>query len=64
MSQTFEDVHYVVVGRRSAHKRAEVENLLQGRPEFRVLIDRRTMERRKSMAVLGSDNRTGIDRRK
>ena len=64
MSQTFEDIHYVVVGRRSAHKRVEVENLLQGRPEFRIVIDRRTAERRRSTAVMGSDNRTGIDRRK
>ena len=64
MSQTFGDIHYVVIARRSALKRGEVENLLQGRPEFRVVVDRRVGERRKSAAVLGSDNRTGIDRRK
>jgi len=64
MSETFEDLHHVVIGRRSADKRADVENLLQGRPEFRVVVDRRTGERRKSSAVIGSDNRSGIDRRK
>ncbi|KRT69633.1 MAG: hypothetical protein A3I03_06220 [Candidatus Rokubacteria bacterium RIFCSPLOWO2_02_FULL_68_19] len=64
MSETFEGVHYVVIGRRSAHKRAAVENLFQGRPEFRVVVDRRAGERRKSSAVIGSDNRSGIDRRK
>lgn len=63
MSETFEGVHYVVIGRRSAHKRAAVENF-QGRPEFRVVVDRRAGERRKSSAVIGSDNRSGIDRRK
>ena len=64
MSQTSEDVHYVVIGRRSAHKRGEVENLFQGRSAFRVVVDRRTAERRKSAAVIGSDNRSGIDRRR
>lgn len=64
MSDTFEDLHYVVIARRSAQKRAEVENLLQGRPEFRVVVDRRAGERRKSSAVIGSDNRSGIERRK
>ncbi len=64
MSHSFEDVHYVVIGRRSEHKRPDVENLLQGRPEFRVVVDRRSGERRKSSAVIGSDNRSGIDRRK
>ncbi len=64
MSQTFEDVHFIVIARRSAHKRGEVENLLQGRSEFRVVVDRRTGERRKSAAVIGSDNRSGIDRRR
>ena len=64
MSQTFDDVHYVVIGRRSADKRADVEHLLQGRPEFRVVVERRAGERRKSSAVIGSDNRSGIDRRK
>ena len=64
MSETFEGVHYVVIGRRSAHIRATVENLFQGRPEFRVVVDRRAGERRKSSAVIGSDNRSGIDRRK
>ena len=46
MSETFEGVHYVVIGRRSADKRADVETLLQGRPEFRVVVDRRVSERR------------------
>ena len=64
MSETFQNLHYVVIGRRSAHKRADVENLFQGRPEFRVVVDRRAGERRKSSAVIGSDNRSGIDRRK
>lgn len=64
MSETFEDPHYVVIGRRSADKRADVENLLQERPEFRVVVDRRAGERRKSSAVIGSDNRSGLDRRK
>ena len=64
MSQTFDDVHYVVIGRRSADKRADVENLLQGRAEFRVVVERRAGDRRKSSAVIGSDNRCGIDRRK
>lgn len=64
MSDTFEDLHYVVIARRSARKRAEVENLLQGRPEFRVVVDRRAGERRKSSAVIGSDNRSGVERRK
>ena len=64
MSQTFEDVHYVVIGRRSTHKRADVESLLQGRSEFRVVTDRRVSERRKFETVIGSDNRSGIDRRK
>ena len=64
MSQTFDDVHYVVIGRRSADKRADVENLLQGRSEFRVVVERRAGDRRKSSGVIGSDNRSGIDRRK
>ena len=64
MSATFENVHYVVIGRRSAHKRSDVENLLQGRAEFRVVVERRAGERRKFSAVIGSDNRSGIDRRK
>lgn len=63
MSEIIEGVHYVVIGRRSAYKRTDVENLLQGRSEFRVVVDRRTGERRKSSAVIGSDNRSGIDRR-
>ena len=63
MSETF-GVHYIVIGRRSAHKQSDVENLLQGRPEFRVVVERRTGERRKASAVIGSDNRSGIDRRK
>lgn len=63
MSQTSEDVHYVVIGRHSAHKQSELVGLLQGRPEFRVLVERRCGERRKSLAVIGSDNRSGIDRR-
>ncbi len=63
MSQTSGDVHYVIIGRRSAHKQNELANLLRGKPEFQVVIDRRHGERRKSMAVLGSDNRSGIDRR-
>ena len=64
MSETFEDIHYVVIGRRSARKRSDVEHLLQGRAEFRVVVERRTGERRKSSTVIGSDNRSGIDRRK
>ena len=63
MSETFA-VHHLVIGRRSAHKRSDVENLLQGRPEFRVVVERRAGERRKSSTVIGSDNRSGIDRRK
>ena len=64
MSQASENVHYVIIGRRSAHKQHEVAALLQGRSEFRVVLDRRHGERRKSMAVIGSDNRSGIDRRR
>jgi hypothetical protein len=64
MRETFPVLNYVVIGRRSADKCADVENLLQGRPEFRVVVDRRAGERRKSSAVIGSDNRSGIDRRK
>ncbi len=64
MSESFENVHYVVIPRRSAHKREELEAVFQGRPQFRVIIDRRQGERRKSVAVMGSDNRSGVDRRK
>jgi hypothetical protein len=63
MSET-SGVHYLVIGRRSAQKRPDVEHLLQGRPEFRVVVERRAGERRKSSTVIGSDNRSGIDRRK
>lgn len=63
MSDTF-GVHYVVIGRCSAHKRSDVENLLQGRSEFRVVVERRAGDRRKSTTVIGSDNRSGTDRRK
>lgn len=64
MSQASENVHCVIIGRRSAHKQHEVEALLQGRPEFQVVVDRRRGERRKSIAVIGSDNRSGMDRRR
>lgn len=57
------EVHYVVVSRRSAHKKDQVEVLLKGWPEFQVVVDRRRAERRKNVAVAGSDNRAGIDRR-
>jgi hypothetical protein len=64
MSHPVEEPHYIVLPRRSAHKRQEIEALLQGRGEFRLVVDRRHGERRKSSIVIGSDNRSGIDRRR
>lgn len=63
MSQASENVQYVIIGRRSAGKQSEVAALLAGRPDFRVLVDRRHGERRRSPAVIGSDRRSGLDRR-
>ncbi len=58
------DVHYVIVSRRSVHKKEEVEVLLQGRPEFQVIVDRRKWERRKdSVPDIGANHRAGSDRR-
>ena len=64
MSQASESVHCVIIGRQSADKQHEVAALLQGRPEFRVVVDRRRGERRKSIVVIGTDKRSGIDRRR
>lgn len=58
------DAHYVIVSRRSAHKKEEVEVLLQGRPEFQVIVDRRKWERRKdNVPAMDANGRTGSDRR-
>lgn len=58
------EVHYVIVGRRSAHKRDEIAILLKDSPQFQVIVDRRRSERRRnSFPVMGSENRTGIERR-
>jgi len=63
MSGTLE-VHYVIISRRSAHKKDEVELLLQGRPHFQVIVDRRCAERRKNaVPIAARDNRRGKDRR-
>jgi hypothetical protein len=58
------EVHYVIVSRRSAHKKEEVEGLFQGRSEFQVIVDRRKWERRKdSVPDIGANHRAGSDRR-
>jgi len=63
MTQPFE-MCYVIVGRRSAHKKDEIEILLKDSPHFQVIVDRRRRERRRSsFPVMGPDNRAGIDRR-
>ena len=58
------ELHYVIISRRTANKKDQVETLLKGWPEFQVIVDRRRNERRKkNFAATSSDSRTGTDRR-
>lgn len=56
-------VHHVIVGRRSARIKKEVEARLKGQPEFMVIVDRRKGERRRGTGSMRSDKRKGKDRR-
>jgi hypothetical protein len=57
------EIHYVIIGRRSAHVLKKVQDLLKDHPEFVVIVDRRKGERRRAAGSVGSDKRRGKDRR-
>lgn len=56
-------LHYVVMGRRSAVMVQALRTLLKGYPEFKVVVDRRRGERRRSPDTTKSETRRRKDRR-